>query len=186
MAVEVEVKLPVCDRTGLIAKLNGCGFKRGKSVFESDTYYLAEHHDFVKLDEALRVRTVIDRDSGEEKAFITFKGSKMDSQTASRTELETYVADGKVMQIILERIGFTAVLPLEKERVHYLRDDVTVCADEVAGLGCYMEIEVIAADESEKEAAVKKVADVIVELGMKESDVITDSYLEMLVKKAAV
>ena len=55
MSIEVEIKLRISDKECIEKTLAEIGFCKGKFVMESDTYYMAEHHDFVGLDEALRV-----------------------------------------------------------------------------------------------------------------------------------
>ena len=63
MSIEVEIKLRISDKECIEETLAEIGFCKGKFVMESDTYYMAEHHDFVGLDEALRVRCVENRGS---------------------------------------------------------------------------------------------------------------------------
>ena len=58
MSIEVEIKLKINEKKSIEEKLAESGFQKGALVRESDTYYMAAHHDFVALDEALRVRTV--------------------------------------------------------------------------------------------------------------------------------
>lgn len=55
MSIEVEIKLKINEKKSIEEKLAESGFQKGALVRESDTYYMAAHHDFVALDEALRV-----------------------------------------------------------------------------------------------------------------------------------
>ena len=129
MSIEVEIKLRISDKECIEKTLAEIGFCKGKFVMESDTYYMAEHHDFVGLDEALRVRCVENRGTGERSAVITYKGAKLDNTSMTRQELETSVGDGAVCREILERIGFRSVPVLEKLRQYYHRDNITACVD---------------------------------------------------------
>ena len=88
MSIEVEIKLRISDKECIEETLAEIGFCKGKFVMESDTYYMAEHHDFVGLDEALRVRCVENRGTGERSAVITYKGAKLDNTSMTRQELE--------------------------------------------------------------------------------------------------
>ena len=56
MSIEVEIKLKIRDKNRLIESLRDVGFQQGDLVSESDIYYTSRHHDFEKLDEALRIR----------------------------------------------------------------------------------------------------------------------------------
>ena len=131
MSIEVEIKLRISDKECIEETLAEIGFCKGKFVMESDTYYMAEHHDFVGLDETLRVRCVENRGTGERSAVITYKGAKLDNTSMTRQELETSVGDGAVCREILERIGFRPVPVVEKLRQYYHRDNITACVDAV-------------------------------------------------------
>ena len=58
MSIEVEIKLKIKDKKELEKKLPELGFDVGDIVSESDAYYTSEFHDFAKLDEALRIRSI--------------------------------------------------------------------------------------------------------------------------------
>lgn len=185
MALETEIKIQIDEPEAIKVKLVRCGFREKETLFERDTYYTAEHHDFAALDEALRVRETENRTTGECTAYTAYKSSSTDERTASRREYETKVDDPAVMKKILESTGFTPVKPMEKLRTHYVRDDITVCADHVYGLGHYLELEVVTEDESGREDAVRKIFMVLRELGLEDREPVTKSYLSMLMKKNA-
>lgn len=65
MSIEVEIKLKISDRDKLIEDLYDAGFRQGNLVSESDIYYTSRHHDFEKLDEALRIRSTRNLSTGE-------------------------------------------------------------------------------------------------------------------------
>ena len=83
MSIEVEIKLKISEKKSIEEKLAESGFKKGTLVRESDTYYMAAHHDFVALDEALLVRSTENRTTGEKSAAITYKGAKLDKISVS-------------------------------------------------------------------------------------------------------
>ena len=55
--IEVEIKLPLFRRSVTERTLTEFGFKPGNLVKESDFYFTSDFHDFMKTDEALRIRT---------------------------------------------------------------------------------------------------------------------------------
>ncbi len=106
MSIEVEIKLKIRDKNRLIESLRDVGFQQGDLVSESDIYYTSRHHDFEKLDEALRIRSIQNLSTGEKSSVITFKGAKTDKRSMTRKELETEVGDPKIAREVLESIGF--------------------------------------------------------------------------------
>ena len=180
MSIEVEIKLRISDKECIEKTLAEIGFCKGKFVMESDTYYMAEHHDFVGLDEALRVRCVENRGTGERSAVITYKGAKLDNTSMTRQELETSVGDGAVCREILERIGFRSVPVVEKLRQYYHRDNITACVDAVTNLGDYLELEVLVDAEGERPQALKRIKEQLKKLGYSMEETTRISYLSML------
>ncbi len=62
--IEVEVKLKVESAGNLIPDLLKNGYEEGDIVYEKDLYYTSDYHDCKKLDEALRVRKTVNRNTG--------------------------------------------------------------------------------------------------------------------------
>lgn len=183
MSIEVEMKLKIRDRDKLIESLRDAGFQQGDLVSESDIYYTSRHHDFEKLDEALRIRSIRNQTTGEVTSVITFKGAKMDNCSMTRKELETEVGDPIIAREILESIGFTPVPAVEKERRHFYKQKITVCVDRVKNLGDYLELEKIVDAEEEKAGALRELESVLHRLGYSVEDTTRTSYLSMLMNK---
>ena len=77
--IEVEIKLPLFRRSITERALTDCGFKAGNLVKESDFYFTSDFHDFMKTDEALRIRTCENFTTRETTSFLTYKGAKLDT-----------------------------------------------------------------------------------------------------------
>ena len=182
MSIEVEIKLKVRDKNRLIESLRDVGFQQGDLVSESDIYYTSRHHDFEKLDEALRIRSIQNLSTGEKSSVITFKGAKTDKRSMTRKELETEVGDPKIAREILESIGFTPVPSVEKERQHFYMQKITACVDRVKNLGDYLELEKMVEVEEEKTEALQELEEVLQRLGYSMEDTTRTSYLSMLMK----
>lgn len=183
MSIEVEIKLRISDKKRIEKTLKEIGFRKAKLVMESDTYYMADHHDFVGLDEALRVRSTENKITGERSAAITYKGAKLDNTSMTRQELETSVGDGNICREILERIGFQPVPVVEKLRQYYHRDNITACVDAVTNLGDYLELEIIVDAKDKREDALDQLEQILHTLGYSMQDTTRTSYLSMLLKK---
>jgi adenylate cyclase class 2 len=166
--MEVEIKFKadksVEDQIKKIAKLV-C------EKFEADLYFNSPMRDFRKTDEALRVR----RDS--EGVKITYKGPKIDAETKTREEIEIRVDDYDKAVELLKKLGFVPVGEVAKRRRIYVLDDVTICFDEVEGLGAFVEIET---KSDQLESAKQKIFEVAKTLGFDPKNSIRKSYLELL------
>jgi adenylate cyclase class 2 len=82
----------------------------------------------------LRIRT----ESG--KSRLTFKGPVQPAVVKMREELETVVADGAVLQRVLEEVGLHVWFRYEKYREEFALEDVILAIDETP-VGVFVEIE---------------------------------------------
>jgi adenylate cyclase class 2 len=177
--LEVEIKLRVDNRDELIRRLISSGFTQKEIVCETDTYYTSEFHDMLKRDEALRIRTIEDLNTGERLSVITYKGAKLDKISMTRREYETSIGDAEIGKRILEGIGFTAVPEVEKIRTEFVLNDMTACVDQVTGLGDFLEIEILTEDGMQ-ENALERIREVLEQLGLSMENTTRRSYLSML------
>ena len=99
-------------------------------------------------------------------------------------ELETEVSDAEVLKSILVHLDFFTVASVMKTRKYLNRSRFTACLDQVEGLGAFLELEVIAEQESERKKILSKMEDLLAILGYHMSDTVQTSYLSMLQKKS--
>jgi adenylate cyclase class 2 len=117
-------------------------------------------------DERLRVqRSTLRVRSEGGKALLTFKGPVIPGVVKIREEYETVVADGAVLQTILEQLGLHCWFRYEKYREEFTADNVVIAVDETP-VGVFVEIE-------GGEDAIHEMARA---LGRSAEDYITDSY----------
>ena len=178
---EIEIKLPLKNLKETLKFLTEQGFQETAQIQEEDTYFNSVYHDVKKRDEALRIRTSTDCRSGISKTQINFKGPKLDKISMSRMELETEVSDAEVLKNILIHLDFVA--SVMKTRKYLKCGKLTACLDQVEGLGDFLELEVIAEQESEREEILSRMEDLLAILGYHMSDTVQTSYLNMLQKK---
>jgi adenylate cyclase, class 2 len=179
MSVEIEMKFPVEEFNRLQSRLAALGARPEKVQTEVDQYFNGPDRDFARTDEALRIRSV-----GNEHR-ITYKGPKRDQQTKTRTEIETYLAEGdqnaENCVSLLAHLGYRPVATVRKRRrgFHLERSGfpVEVCLDDVEGVGQFAEIEIVGTEDTLDQAR-RVVLDLAKELGLGNSE--RRSYLEML------
>jgi len=182
--LEIETKVHA-DHSDVSETLEKVGAEFVTEYEQRDTYFSAPHRDFAETDEALRTRY----EDGTE--YITYKGSKLDTETKAREEHETTVGDGEVVRSLLGSLGFEEFGQVRKHRRVYELDGVTVTLDDVEGLGEFVEVEVEVevkdlidyqseVTQTEHERARGNLYSVLEKLGLDPENSIRDSYLELL------
>ena len=179
--IEVEVKLPVADLDGIRTELLKNGFKETAFIEERDTYFDNPQGDIRTNGEALRVREMKDHLTGKKRTQFNFKGKKLDTRTMTREELETGVEDGEICRNILQAIGYAPAAPeVVKDRTMLQKGKITACLDKVHGLGEFLELEILADSEEQKDIALGRIENILNDLGYQISDTVQTSYLSML------
>ena len=185
--IEVEIKLPLrrqekTEETGRIAEvLCSMGFRKAARFRQRDTYFDNEAGEIRGGGKALRIRETEDLMKGIVTAELNFKGPRMDQVSMTRQELETEVGQAETGRRILAALGFPPVLPeVVKERTEYRRKEITAALDRVEGLGDFLELEILADEETENGKVLQKLEELLGELGYQMGDTVTRSYLSML------
>ena len=184
MALEVEIKIPVDSLEAVIKRLEQEGFRETEVYRETDTYFNSSYYDMKEKDEALRIRRSRNLKTGEEWAQLNCKGAKLDQISMTRKELETEIREPEIIEEILKELGFE---PLSSQVIkirHTLsKGEITAAADRVEGLGEFLELEIIAERESQREACLEKIDRVLHAIGYKMEQTVRTSYLSMLLGK---
>jgi adenylate cyclase class 2 len=180
---EVELKVRA-DHERVHETLMARGAELEREVRQVDTYYDAPHREFAETDEALRIRTQTDLESGYEETELTYKGPLVENESKTREEHETAVGNPAGIEGILDGLGFEPAATVEKRRDAYSLGGYTVTLDSVDGLGEFVEVErAVAADDAD-DPGVERVRDGAVdlmdELGLDHDEQIRTSYLGLL------
>lgn len=180
--LEVEMKFRVDDVDALRSRLAELTEVRLPTEHHLDTYFRHPVRDFAATDEAFRCRVVDNR------AWLTYKGPRLDETTKSREELEMALEDSAAAEAftrVAERLGFVPVREVRKTRELWQWTDsgesVVIALDSVPGLGCYCEIETLVGTMGEFETARERVLAMAERLGLRESE--RKSYLCMLLEQ---
>ncbi len=137
-----------------------------------DIYFAHPARDFGKTDEALRLRRKGDG------AELSYKGPRMIvDKSKAREEINLRVDDPLTAQRIVERLGFKEFCTIRKKRMSYLLDKLRVDVDDVAGLGEFVELEVLT-ESPERTAQLFETA--TAELSLEKLEPRT--YLEMMLE----
>jgi adenylate cyclase class 2 len=179
MGFEVEVKYRSVDHDRLISALADRGADAEPAITHEDVYLNHPSRDFAVTNEAFRIRRI-----GEENR-ITYKGPRRSGPTKTREEIEIELTSGEQAFTELFRLfdclGFRPVATIKKSRTPFrlTRDSwrIEVVLDRAEGLGDFVEIETLAATETDLPAAQAAVLALASELGLTEVE--PRSYLRM-------
>jgi adenylate cyclase class 2 len=146
--LEIEQKFAGADFAAIEKRLAEWGARRGEEHDEADHYFNAPDRDFAVTGEAFRLRRIGSAN------YLTYKGPRRAGPVKIRTEMEIPLRDGDTpaegMTRLLKHLGYRPVAVVRKHRRHFhLRRcdfDLTICIDEVEGLGRFAEVEILAND----------------------------------------
>ena len=172
--LEVEIKAHGANSV-MERRLSDLGAVHRKDELHSDIYFNAPHRDFADTDEALRLRSV------NGKTELTYKGSKLTSDSKSRFEYSTDVDPAEMTSILLA-LGFQKVAVVKKRRRIFELDDITLCVDNVDDVGEFIELERCVPDGYDVEEQLGYLFVMLEKLGLSKEDTTTVSYLEMLLE----
>jgi len=167
--LEIEVKARIDSIPAVEARIIELGGEFRKEVVETDIYYNHPNRDFAETDEAIRLRQV------EGRVFLTYKGPKIDTLTKTREEFNLKVDSWNNSVSILEALGFTKVLPVEKKRRYLRLGGFEIMLDFLEGLGSFIEVEMRGDYEPDV------LFNFLAKLGVEGSE--TRSYLELALEQ---
>lgn len=179
--IELKAQYDSSKRPELEQYLKEQGFREVCCFTQQDEYFNHPERDFQKTDEALRIRRE-QHDNEAVRCCLTYKGANDSSIGQSRRELETRVEDEHKMRQILLALGFRSAAEVKKRRKEYKKEDLTVCLDELDGLGNYIELEVVLpeAETESKFTAENRLREFLSELSFVQPVLESLTYLELV------
>ncbi|MFG1954136.1 class IV adenylate cyclase [Micromonospora sp. NPDC048830] len=175
---EVEVKYQVQDAEALLVALKARGIELNDPITQDDQAYTPEGWSYGdgKLGVSfVRLRTV----AGQH----TFTLKRPAENALSCDEYETAVADREQMHSAILAMGFRSTVRIVKVRRTAALPDLELCVDEVAGLGTFLELERMVADDVPGEAVQAELAAFVASLEIEATR--TDETYDSLVRAAS-
>jgi adenylate cyclase class 2 len=182
--IEIEIKARIPSIEDMAARLEQEGATFEAELDHEDVYYdlPEEMGTFWASDEALRVRSSKNGTDGTEKAFLTYKGPKLDKRTKTRTEIEVGIEDAAKAEAMLEALRYRLAVAVRKHRRLYRLDDVEITLDEVEHLDDkFMELEIMG-DACNADEGKERLFATLERLGVSRDDCERKSYLELLLE----
>lgn len=161
MVREVEVKFLVQDTVALFMALRARGIELSAPVCQDDQAYapVGWRYGQPKLGVAFaRLRTVAGRHM--------FTVKRPSENALSCEEHECEVSDRGQMHRAIVAMGFYPTVRIEKVRRTANVDEVSLCVDEVAGLGTFLELERMVPEHVPGVAVQEQLAAFVADLGV--------------------
>jgi predicted adenylyl cyclase CyaB len=170
---EIEVKYRVKDFS--IETIEKLGFKRKKESHQLDTYYIVNEMINGK-------RTYLRNRKDFLKGEYSFDLHQIESEFATK-ETEIKLANEKSyndVNTILSTLGFNIICEIDKQRLTFKKDNISIVFDTVKHLGCFLEIEILGEDSIENRDILFEIAN---KLSLRDEDRISkkgypDLYIE--------
>ena len=152
--IEVESKFKISGdmtQSDLLAILKDQFITPTSSKRQIDTVFLLPEQvdaPIVPGSKIMRVRDVLNPETGElQRSLMTLK---VEGQTKLVSdEYEFAVDDGNAARQMLTALGWQEIVTVDKVRIESKTEDYTICIDEVAGLGLFIELEVLTEDSAD-------------------------------------
>jgi adenylate cyclase, class 2 len=176
--VEIKFRIERSSISGLVSKLGVLGYEHAGDMHQVDAVYLGAGHKsfatFTPGDVVARVRLSNDEVS------LTTKRKLGDS---NNEEYEVVCSDYATAKNILAALGMNEVVEVDKTRIEYKKDSITVTLDEVKNLGHYVEIEILVPIGGDASAAENTIMETAASLGLGTDDIEPKKYDALLMAK---
>ncbi len=151
--IEIESKFKLASditRDNLIAILKSQFIAPISSKHQIDTVFLLPEQvdaPIVPGSKIMRVRDVLNLETGElQRSLMTLKVEGQAKLVSD--EYEFAVDDGNAARQMLTALGWQEVVTVDKVRLESKTEDYTICIDEVAKLGLFIELEILTEDDA--------------------------------------
>lgn len=133
---EVEVKIRNINKSDIIKKIEKLGAQKIFTGRVIDYRFDTPDRDLSRQGKALRIR------QKGRYIYLNLKGKKKSIENITgRDEIGVKISNFKIMQKILNELGYIKIFELNKYRTEYRMDDITFDIDEYVGLSPILEIE---------------------------------------------
>ncbi len=178
---EIEVKARITSVEVFLKKLEDLGCKFGDPLIQEDFIFFPigiGFPDIVKDTPIVRVR------DSNGTAILTMKKRITGDNELIKLEKEVVVSNRQEAMEIVEHMGFHMAAKVHKKRIECTLNDMTICIDEVAGLGNFIEVEKMSESTNDKEIQ-DELFDFLRSLGVSDDDRATKGYDILLNEKTA-
>lgn len=173
MSLNIEIKSIISDCERTKERLKSLGIREAYSMYQRDIFYQVPFG-------RLKLRSI---NSNQHELIIYFRHNSKKPKPSKYHRIHTNYPD--LINNVLTRIfGIRGVV--EKNRLLFLQNNIRFHIDQVKNLGNYFEIEYIVGDAGLEAYAQEKVYSLLNLLEISERQLVSESYIDLLVKGNAV
>jgi adenylate cyclase, class 2 len=176
---EIEVKAMIRDIDTLTAALSASGCVFGEPTVQDDVIFLPLGIEFPEITKGVPVVRARNADGV---STLTIKMRVIAEEEYVKLEKEVRVSDDKTAIEMVGLMGFHEVMRIGKKRMECEHDGMTVCIDDVTGLGAFIEVEKLS-DVENDEAVQADLKAFLLSLGINSDDIVTKGYDTLLYEK---
>ena len=169
--MEIEIKARVENLADMKKKLVELGAEFSGSEQQDDSYFKPKGREME--DQGPGSFIVRIRDGG--KSFLTLK--EMSDETGVWPEWETAISNPKEMKIIMEKLSYSRIFDISKNREKGDLDGMELCLDDVKQLGKYLEV---AIEADKKEGAKQRIMALFSKLQILQSQIEPKGYARII------
>lgn len=173
---EIEVKCRISDQALLKQRLSELGIVLSAPITQKDKVYFPKGIGFTGRAKAPALR--IRENNG--RFLFTYKIPL--ANNLDKLEYESGIDNPEAVASICEQLGFELQMSINKIRRKAEYKGYEICVDDVEGLGSYIEVEKLSADE-DSEQIQNKIFTFMQTLGIQQEDRVFEGYNIMLFKK---
>ena|SRR3989344_3746852 len=177
---EIEVKAKITNIESLNERLTNLGCQFGSSLIQEDVIFLpigVEFSEIVKGTPVVRIR------NSNNIITLTLKKRVISENELIKLEKEVIVSDKQMVIEVVEQMGFHEVVRVEKTRIECKYEEMTICIDNIVGLGHFIEVEKLS--ENEKDEKIQDyLFNFLQSLGINSENRVTKGYDTLIYEKS--
>jgi len=170
MAKNIEIKAAVADLAALEHKVRAIATQGPELIAQDDCFFPCPHGRLKLRIFAANAGELIfyqrPNQAGPKTSFY-LRTPTQDPASLLATLSQAYGLSGRVI----------------KQRTLYMVGRTRVHLDQVAGLGSFMELEVVLAENEAEQAGIEEAQHLLATLGIAELDLIEDAYIDLLARQ---
>lgn len=176
---EIEVKALLKDSESFLKKASERGIEFGESIIQDDMTYETKKPYNDPSWNIFRIRKQAD------KIILTMK-YKASDRSRDNHERESVIADAEQVADMLERVGYSPGVRINKSRQTAKYKDLELCLDEIDELGSFVEVEKLANEDADVDTVQSELWKLLLDLGVGPEDRIHKGYDTLMRELARV
>ncbi|MDM5185979.1 class IV adenylate cyclase [Bacillus sp. DX4.1] len=174
---EIELRFKIDDANEILDKLENSEFEFLLETFQKDEYF---KHKGLEKEEEKKGAYIYRMRHDSVKGISAVKKLTFEPGVWEEFEVNVEGKNAEFIQMLLKD-SMSSILTIDKSRKSFQKDDFSINVDVIKGLGEFIEVELLAEDNTEKE--IKRIEALMISLGIDKSKIIKDGYVTLVKKE---